>query len=89
MATISAFIAAGASVIVGVLTLIGVVVTNGKSNRDIEHKLETAQAVTDTKIEELTREVRVHNHFAERIPVLQEQFKVVNHRVSDLEQYHK
>lgn len=82
-------IAAGASIIVGILTLVGVVITNSKSNRDIEHKLETAQAVTDTKIDELTREVRMHNNFAEKIPVIQEQIKVVNHRVSDLEKYHK
>ena len=85
----TALISAGASVLVGILTLIGVMVTNSKSNREIEHKLQTAQAVTDTKIEELTREVRLHNHFAERIPVLQEQLKVVNHRISDLEDYHK
>lgn len=85
----TALISAGASVLVGILTLIGVMLTNSKSNREIEHKLQTAQAVTDTKIEELTREVRLHNHFAERIPVLQEQLKVVNHRISDLEDYHK
>ncbi len=85
----TALISAGASVLVGILTLIGVMITNSKSNREIEHKLQTAQAVTDTKIEELTREVRLHNHFAERIPVLQEQLKVVNHRISDLEDYHK
>lgn len=85
----TALISAGASVLVGILTLIGVMLTNSKSNREIEHKLQTAQAVIDTKIEELTREVRLHNHFAERIPVLQEQLKVVNHRISDLEEYHK
>ena len=89
MTTTAALIAAGASIIVGVLTLIGVIITNSKSNRDIEHKLETAQAVTDTKLEELTREVRMHNNFAEKIPVIQEQLRVANHRISDLEQYHK
>lgn len=48
-----------------------------------------AQAVTDTKIVELTREVRMHNGFAEKIPVIQEQIKVINNRIHDLEQYHK
>lgn len=85
----SALISAAAAIIVGLLTLIGVIITNGKTNRDIEHKLETHQAVTDTKIDELTREVRRHNGFAEKIPVLQEQIRVVNHRITDLEQFHK
>lgn len=47
--------------------------------------MRTAQAVTDTKIEELTREVRLHNNFAQRVPVLEERVKVVNHRLDDLE----
>lgn len=85
----AALIAAGASVLVGILTLIGVMITNSKSNREIEHKLETAQAVTDTKIEELTREVRLHNDFAQRVPVAEEQIKSMNHRIKDLEEYHK
>ena len=89
MSISSALISAGATVVVGLMTLIGVVITNNKSKRDIGHKLETAQAVTDTKLEELTREVRMHNNFAEKIPVMQEQIKVVNHRLKDLEQYHK
>ena len=84
-----ALISGGASVMVGVLTLIGVMVSNRRSNRDIENKLQTAQAVTDTKIEELTREVRAHNNFAQRVPVLEEQVRVVNHRLKDLEEYHK
>ena len=57
--------------------------------RKAKHQLQTAQAVTDTKIEELTREVREHNGFARRMPVVEEQIKVVNHRVADLEEYHK
>lgn len=89
MSITSALISAGAAVFVGVLTFIGVIITNRKSNLDVEHKLETAQAVTDTKIEELTREVRMHNNFAEKIPVIQEQIRVVNHRISDLEDFHK
>ena len=48
-------------------------------------RLEKAQAVTDTKLEELTREVRMHNDFARRVPVLEEQIKVANHRIDDLE----
>ena len=47
--------------------------------------LKISQAVTDTKIEELTREVRAHNNFAQRVPVVEEQIKVINHRLSDLE----
>ena len=71
--------------ITGVLSLVGVIITNVASNRKIEHRLETQQAVTDTKIEELTREVRMHNNFAQRVPVLEEQMKVANHRIEDLE----
>lgn len=72
-------------IIVAVLTLLGVIVTNIGSNRKIEHSLETSQAVTDCKIEELTREVREHNNFARRMPVVEEQIKVINHRIKDLE----
>lgn len=63
-----------AAVITGAMTLIGVLIANGKS-----------QAVTETKLDELTREVREHNHFARRMPVVEEQIKVINHRISDLE----
>ena len=72
-------------IIVAIITLIGVIVTNIGSNRKIEHSLETSQAVTDYKIEELTREVREHNNFAQRMPVIEEQIKVINHRLKDLE----
>lgn len=75
-------------IIVAVLTLLGVIVTNVGSNRKIEHSLETSQAVTDCKIDELTREVREHNNFAQRVPVLEEQIKVINHRIKDLEGEH-
>lgn len=74
------------AIIMGGLSLLGVIVTNSDSNRKVEHKIETAQAVTDTKLEELTREVRTHNNFAQRVPVLEEQVKVVSHRIADLEQ---
>lgn len=80
-----ALIAAGASITVGVLSLVGVIITNSNSNKKIEHQLETSQAVTDCKIDELTREVREHNNFAHRVPVMEEQIKVINHRILDLE----
>lgn len=79
-------IAGLASIIVGVLSLVGVIITNNTSNKKIEQKLTTAQAVTDYKIDELTREVREHNNFARRMPVVEEQIKVINHRLEDLEQ---
>ena len=80
-----ALIAAGASIVVGVLSLVGVIITNNNSNKKIEQKLTTAQAVTDCKIDMLTSEVREHNNFARRMPVVEEQIKVINHRIQDLE----
>lgn len=74
-----------AAVITGVLSLIGVVLSNMSSNKKIENALTTSQAVTDCKIEELTREVREHNNFARRMPVVEEQIKVINHRLDELE----
>lgn len=73
------------AVVTAVFALIGVIVTNIYSNREVEHKIEKAQAVTDTKVEELTREVREHNNFAKRVPVVEEQIKVINHRIKDIE----
>lgn len=73
------------AIITGGLALVGVIITNVAGNRHAEEKLRIAQAVTDAKIDELTREVRKHNNFAEKIPVLQEQIKVANHRIADLE----
>ena len=67
-----------AAVITGGVTLLGVMIANGK-----------AQAVTDTKLDELTREVREHNNFARRMPVVEEQIRVINHRIEDLEGFHK
>ena len=74
-----------AALVTGILSFAGVVITNISSNRSVQAKLERNQAVTDTKIVELTREVRLHNGFAEKIPVIQEQIKVINHRIDDLE----
>lgn len=62
----------------GAVTLVGVLIANSKS-----------QAVTKTKLDELTREVREHNNFARRVPVVEEQIKVINHRIEDLEGFHK
>ena len=66
------------ALITGGITLVGVLISNQKS-----------QAVTETKIEELTREVREHNNFARRMPVVEEQIKVINHRIDDLEELTK
>ena len=74
------------SLITGLLSLLGVIVSNLMAARRTEAKITTAQAVTDTKLEELTREVREHNHFAQRMPVVEEQITVINHRINDLEQ---
>ena len=63
-----------AAVITGAMTLAGVLIANSR-----------AAAVTETKLEELTREVRQHNNFARRMPVVEEQIKVINHRITDLE----
>lgn len=73
------------AMITGGLSLLGVIITNMQSNKKIENQLTTHQAVTDTKLENLTREVRLHNDFARRIPVIEEQIKVANHRIDDLE----
>ena len=66
------------ALVTGAVTLFGVLIANSKN-----------QAITETKLEELTREVREHNNFARRMPVVEEQIRVINHRISDLEQYHK
>lgn len=66
------------AIISGGVTLVGVLIANSK-----------AQAVTDARLAELTREVREHNNFARRMPVVEEQIKVINHRIEDLEGYHK
>lgn len=77
------------ALISGSLSLIGVIISNNRANAKIQAQLETAQAVTDTKLDELTREVREHNGFARRMPVVEEQIKVINHRIGDLEEFHK
>ena len=66
------------AIITGGITLLGVLIANSKT-----------QAVMETKVDELTREVREHNNFARRMPVVEEQIKVINHRIEDLEGFHK
>nr|DAN72345.1 MAG TPA: hypothetical protein [Caudoviricetes sp.] len=73
------------AIITGGLTLLGTIISNISSNKKIETNLKIQQAVTDTKIEALTSEVREHNNFAKRMPVVEEQIKVINHRINDLE----
>ena len=77
------------ALITGGLSLLGVVITYLVTAKKSETAMKVSQAVTDTKIEELTREVRAHNGFAQRIPVVEEQIRVINHRISDLEGFHK
>ncbi len=76
------------ALITGALSLLGVVVTSMATSRRAEKAQAIAQAVTETKIDELTREVRQHNGFAEKIPVLQSEVDGLKGRVSKLEQYH-
>lgn len=73
------------AIITGGLSLIATIVSNNRTAQSMDAKLDKQQAVTETKLEELTREVRAHNNFAQRIPVLEEQIKVENHRIEDLE----
>ena len=81
------------ALITGCLSLMGVVISSRTSSRKTEQSIQTSMAVTDTKLDELTREVRTHNHFAQRMPVVEEQIKVINHRLEDIEKensiYHR
>ena len=77
------------ALITGGLSLAGVVFTCLATAKKSEKNAAVAQAVTETKIGELTREVRAHNNFAQRMPVVEEKIKVINHRLGELEQFHK
>ena len=77
------------ALITGGMSLVGVIVTCLVTARKSEKAIKIAQAVTDTKVRELTREVREHNNFARRMPVVEEQIKVANHRIADLEKFHQ
>lgn len=70
-------------------SIVAVLLTNKSANDKMMQSMKVHDAVTDTKIDELTREVRAHNHFAERMPVVEEQIRVINHRIEDLEAFHK
>lgn len=74
------------ALITGGVSLIGTVLTILAANKKTNENLKISQAVMDTKIDELTREVRQHNNFAMEIPVIKEQIKVINHRIDDLEE---
>lgn len=84
--TVEAIITA---LITGGLALIGVIISNVSSNRKVEASLEKAQAVTDTKLEELTREVREHNNFAQRMPVVESEIRHINAEIKKLNSYHQ
>ena len=73
------------ALITGGLSLLGVIYSNNRTAQSMDAKLDKQQAVTETKLEELTREVREHNNFARRVPILEEQMRVANHRIADLE----
>ena len=73
------------ALITGGLSLSGVLISNIMATQNMDAKLEKQQAITDTKLDELTREVREHNNFAKRVPVLEEQIKVANHSIEDIE----
>lgn len=73
------------AIITGAVSLFGTVFTVLITSKKSDENLKISQAVTDTKIDELTREVRIHNNFAQRMPVVEEQIKVINHRIDDLE----
>lgn len=77
------------AVITGVLALVGVIITNSSSNKKVQTSVEVSQAVTNTKLDELTREVREHNGFARRMPVVEEQINGMLKRLEALEEYHK
>lgn len=74
------------ALITAAATIIAVAIQNRVAQIKMTAELEKHQAVTDTKIDELTREVREHNNFARRMPVVEEQIKVANHRIDDLEE---
>ena len=74
------------ALITGGLSLLGVLISNRSATRHTEESIRTAQAVTDTKLESLTAEVREHNHFARRMPVVEEQIRGMDRRLEQLEQ---
>lgn len=78
-----------ATLITAAATILVVIFQNRATQNKVTSEIEKHQAVTDTKMDELTREVREHNNFAKRMPVVEEQIKVINHRIADLEARHE
>lgn len=77
------------ALITGGLSLVGVIISNMATARKTDASIRTSQAVTETKIEELTREVREHNGFARRMPVLEEKVETMGREIKELKSYHK
>jgi hypothetical protein len=77
------------ALITGGLSLAGIIYSSNRTAQAMDSKLDKQQAVMETKLDDLTREVREHNNFAKRMPVVEEQIKVINHRIGDLEEFHK
>lgn len=73
------------SIVTGACSIIGVILASAASSKKLQQQLEISQAVMNAKLESLTNEVRTHNEFARRMPVIEEQIKVINHRIEDLE----
>ncbi len=73
------------AIITGLCSIVAVAITAHESEKNLQQQLEVSQAVMNTKLENLTDEVRIHNEFARRMPVIEEQIKVINHRIEDLE----
>ena len=74
------------SIIVALIGFLGVVISNNASNKSIENKIITNQAVTDTKLENLTEEVRRHNEFASKVPVLENRVSMLEYEVKEIRQ---
>lgn len=77
------------AIITGICSILAVIMTTASSNRKIEHQLDKSQAIMDTKLEDLTAEVRACNEASRRVPVIEEQIKAINHRLEDLEHERK
>ena len=77
------------ALVTGGFSILAVVLTNNHANNKMQSEMKTTQAVTEEQIKELTREVRTHNDFATRIPLLEQEVKNLKKRVAALEEYHK
>lgn len=77
------------ALITAAATIIAQLIISARNRAEVDNKLDKQQAVMEVRLEELTREVRTHNNFAQRVPVMEEQIRVANHRISDLEAEHE